>query len=182
MTGTPEYIAWLNLKQRCFNVNNPDYQYYGGRGITVCDCWRDSFENFYADMGPRPSQDHSIERQRVNGNYEPGNCVWALLVEQANNKRTNVHHEIDGQTLTEAEISRKYNVSVNLIRSRLASGQDIVSAVSPVKFEKNFTYNGRTMTLKEWAEFTGIPYKTLYFRLKQSGWTFEKAVTKNSKN
>lgn len=182
MSGTPEYRAWLNLKQRCFNPNNPEYIYYGARGITVCDRWKDSFENFYADMGPRPSENHSIERQQVNGNYEPNNCIWALPIVQASNRRTNVYHEIDGQRLTEAEISRRYGVSVNLIRSRLSNGLDISAAVAPVKFEKTFTHDGQTKTLKEWADSAGIPYPTLYSRLNTRGWSFEKAITKNRKN
>jgi hypothetical protein len=84
---TSEYTIWKTMKDRCFRPANPRFKDWGGRGITVCARWRDSFGAFLADMGPRPSTRHSIDRIDNDGNYEPGNCRWATGLQQAANKR-----------------------------------------------------------------------------------------------
>jgi hypothetical protein len=97
---TPEHDAWGRMQQRCYNPNDHKYPIYGARGITICQRWLDSFENFYADMGPRPSPKHSIDRYPNNdGNYEPENCRWATNPQQSRNKRTNNWITIEGVTL-----------------------------------------------------------------------------------
>lgn len=93
LSHAPEYIVWLSMKRRCSNPKNESFKYYGGRGIKVCDRWLHSFENFLDDMGSRPSPEHSIDRINVDGDYEPSNCRWATLSEQARNKRTSNHRE-----------------------------------------------------------------------------------------
>jgi hypothetical protein len=83
----PEYGSWANMIARCENPNATGFEYGGGRGITVCKRWRNSYADFLADMGPRPSPKHSIDRIDVDGNYEPNNCRWATSAEQNKNKR-----------------------------------------------------------------------------------------------
>lgn len=90
MTGTPEYLSWANMMQRCLNKNNPNYPEWGGRGIKVCVRWR-RFENFYADMGARP-EGTDINRIYNNGNYCKANCEWASPERQAANKRYATNH------------------------------------------------------------------------------------------
>lgn len=85
-TYSPEYHAWQQLKYRCSNPNADCWDDYGGRGISVCEHW-DSFENFLADMGRRPSDNHSLDRIDNEGNYEPSNCRWATRKQQNNNCR-----------------------------------------------------------------------------------------------
>lgn len=97
-TGIPGYYTWKHIHARCYNPNNKDYHNYGGRGIIVCDRWRESFQNFYDDMGEKP-EGMTLDRIDNDGNYEPRNCRWATKVEQANNTRINLKFE-DGTPLT----------------------------------------------------------------------------------
>lgn len=90
MSATDEFHIWTDMQTRCYNPKSTGYKYYGGRGIRICNRWIESFDNFFADMGQRPSLQHSIDRKNVNGNYSPGNCRWATAREQGSNKRNNV--------------------------------------------------------------------------------------------
>ena len=127
-TAKAEYRNWQAMRARCNDPQNRCYAIYGARGISICERW-DSFANFYSDMGPRPSDSHSIDRIDNNGNYEPGNCRWATQIEQSNNIRRNVRVTIYGRSLTVAQWSRISLVEHSVIRYRLRSGWDAKRAV-----------------------------------------------------
>lgn len=112
----PEYITWILMKRRCYNNNCADYPFYGGIGIRVCNRWLNSFENFLADMGRRPSREYSIDRIDNAKGYYPGNCRWATATEQARNrKRSHLTNEIEGVV----HILRKNGFKIREIAERL---------------------------------------------------------------
>ena len=88
--NTLEYNTWQSIKKRCLNVNHKYYKYYGGRGITICESWKNSFENFLNDMGIKPSKEYSIDRIDNNKGYDKENCRWTTNKIQSRNVRTNV--------------------------------------------------------------------------------------------
>jgi hypothetical protein len=88
------YYAWVNMRNRCLNPNNPGYVNYGGRGVTVCKRWK-KIKNFIEDMGPHPGRGWSLDRINVNGNYIPSNCRWTTSVQQGQNtRRTKLSQDI----------------------------------------------------------------------------------------
>lgn len=96
-SGTKIHKTWKGIKQRCLNPKNPNFPDYGGRGITICDSWKNSFEEFYKFMGEPPSPDHSIDRIDNDKGYEPGNVRWETNLEQVRNRRISVFIEMDGR-------------------------------------------------------------------------------------
>ena len=126
----PEYTVWVNMRQRCCNPKNPSYPRYGGRGVTVCETWLASFDAFFADMGPRPSALHSIERADNDQGYAPGNCVWAIAKQQSRNTRTNHLVEVEGgRTITVAEACEMVGLDPNTAYQRIHQGWSAEGAV-----------------------------------------------------
>lgn len=119
---TNEYKTWLAIKQRCFNKNHIAFCHYGGRGITMCQEWKDSFPAFFRDVGPKPSSNHSIDRIDNSKNYEPGNCKWATRSEQMNNTRAVKLVTIDGETKTVTEWCDILGLSKTMVRNRIHIG------------------------------------------------------------
>jgi hypothetical protein len=126
---TPEYRSWALLRGRCLSVNNPKYPSYGGRGITVCAAWT-SFAQFLADMGERPSADHSIDRIDNNGPYSPENCRWATRSQQARNKRNTWMITCNGETRPAVEWAEMAGIGTGTIRVRLKRGWSLEKAIS----------------------------------------------------
>lgn len=129
--ASPEYTTWVHMIQRCHNPKNKDYKNYGGRGIVVCDMWRESFEAFLFLVGKRPTLKHTIERIDSNGNYAPDNVRWATRYEQNQNTRSNVPLTIDGETKNVSEWSRDPRCSVSefCIYKRINRGWEAARAV-----------------------------------------------------
>jgi hypothetical protein len=121
VSKTPTYIAWMAMKSRCGKPGDKSYADYAGRGITVCDRWLNSFQNFVADMGERPSPKHSIDRINNEGNYEPTNCRWATQAEQQRNRRDNVWITIDGVTKCIADWAKEMGINHQNISWRMRS-------------------------------------------------------------
>ncbi len=132
---SPERTAWENIKQRCYNPHNPVFRHYGGRGIVICDQWRDSFKVFFADVGPRPSARHSIDRfPDNNGNYEPGNVRWATQKDQLRNSRK----------------AKLTSVGVLEIRRRRAAGELLATIAAAVGVSD--TLVGDVLCGRRWAD------------------------------
>lgn len=128
-----EFYIWSNMLQRCHSPNNPGYQYYGSRGVKVCERWQ-KFANFYADMGIKPSPKHSIDRIDNNGDYCPENCRWATDKEQGNNTRRSVWITYKGETKTMIDWARSVGIPYKTLHTRLRKlGWEIESVLTTPK-------------------------------------------------
>lgn len=134
LSKTPLYAIWGGIVDRCENHNSPIFGHYGGRGIRVCQRWRDSFEAFLADMGPRPSTKYSVERKNNDGPYDPINCVWATKKVQMRNTRTNVFVECRGERRCVSDWAELTGLKPASLRYRLVSGWTPETAIfTPIR-------------------------------------------------
>lgn len=138
MHKSSEYVIWAQMIERCHNKNCGDkYDRYGGRGIQVCDRWRKGFVNFYADMGPRPSLEHTIDRKDNNGPYSPENCKWETWHNQYRNRRQTVWIEFQGETLCQKDWARRYGLDDATFIARLKRGWSLERALTePAKIQR----------------------------------------------
>ncbi len=127
---TVEYRIWSQMRNRCENPNAQAFSGYGGRGIKVCERWRE-FPNFLADMGPRPSPRHTIDRIDNDQGYGPDNCRWATWKEQQRNRRSNVIYKVDGIAASLAEHCERLGLKYSTVHRRLTQGASIERALSP---------------------------------------------------
>lgn len=179
---TRAYRAWSGMHTRCENKSTKNYNDYGGRGIKVCEDWRD-FSAFLRDMG-EPPPGTSLDRVDNDQGYSKGNCRWATRVEQANNKRSNRLFTAFGRTQGIVQWSQETGLDYHLLYNRLVSKawpaekalRTPVRAASK-REARNLTALGRTQSLTAWSRELGVEYTTLHARIKYSGWSEHDALT-----
>ena len=135
LSNSKTYAAYYSMLSRCYREKDISYPHYGGKGITVCDRWRESFENFYEDVGEPPTSNHSLDRfPNVNGNYEPSNFRWATNSQQQGNRTISKMLTYNNETLCAYHIARKYGVvSPQVFSKRINDGWDIERALKTPK-------------------------------------------------
>lgn len=130
LTRTPEHYTWQSMLHRCSKTYNTSYKNYGAKGIKVCERWH-KFENFLADMGKRPSENHTLDRINPKGNYEPSNCRWADWNTQSRNRTNNVNVKINNQTMCSSQAAKFLNVHESkiskLVKKLNISHQQVVN-------------------------------------------------------
>ena len=166
LTDSPEYNSWKSMNKRCYSKSNQAYARYGGRGITVCDEWKNSFEAFYRDMGSRPSSEHTLDRKDNSKGYSKENCRWATKKEQANNRRNSIFCEHNGERRTIPEWCLVLGLNYHLIRRRIRAGWSFEKAIAPI-CSINVAFEGVEKPLHAWCELLDLNYQATYFRIIQ---------------
>ena len=182
MHNTRIYGIYRGMLNRCYNENLVQYPDYGGRGIYVCDEWRGengfiNFMNWAMSHGYR--DDLTIDRINNNGPYSPENCRWVTMVIQANNKRSNVYIEYNGESHTISEWSTITGIPYATLRKRLNDGWDINRIFNtPVNdyIQIITNSNGESHTISEWSTITGLNRDLIYDRLYKQNWDVDKAL------
>ena len=141
---TLEYSIWRTMTYRCRAESSPMFKNYGGRGIKVCETWRHSFAQFIADMGPRPSRKHSIERRNNDGDYEPGNCYWALPDVQHKNTRQTNRIVFNGKTQCLSDWAKELGMSAKTLSARIVRGCWDVEKALTTPVQKRYSHNIHT--------------------------------------
>lgn len=129
LSNSKEYRAWHHMKFRCNNKNYNARHLYGGRGIKVCKRWLESFNNFYKDMGSKPSPDHSLDRIDNNKGYSPKNCRWATKKEQGFNRRSTRKITINGETKCLLDWCKHYDVIDSVVLRKIQRGYEPIEAL-----------------------------------------------------
>lgn len=205
---SPTYSSWAAAMSRCHKRSDISFPNYGGRGIKVCERFK-NFSSFLAGVGERPSKQHTIDRIDANGNYSCGecdqclangwvaNCRWATKSEQANNRRSTVFLTFNGATKSATEWAFAYGLGRSLVSTRIRKGWSVEAAITTPPKNSRFesgsvkpgqyvpqvhteTLNGETLPLAEWAKRCGISYGGMLLRLKLD-WPLEKILTKPSR-
>ena len=185
LSKTRLYRLWATIKARCYNSKFPNFNIYGGRGIAMCEEWRNNFMSFH-DWAFANGYDETakrgectIDRVDVNGNYEPSNCRWVDIKAQSRNRRNNNIITYNGETHCIAEWAEILGIDKGLIIDRLDYGWSVEKTFkTPINNHLlKYTFKNKTQLLSEWAKELNIPLATLRIRLQDLKWTIEKAFT-----
>lgn len=177
MSKTREYRAWADMLTRCMNPKFIKYEYYGGKGIKVCERWVMSFVAFYDDMGTCPPK-HTLDRIESDKDYEPGNCRWVTQAKQMRNQGRNRMLTLNGKTQCLTDWAADAGMTAAQLNHRLERGWSVEKALAQNHIKgKAITFNGQTMNIAAWSKVTGIDAATLVNRLGKHGWSAEKALT-----
>lgn len=136
----PEYNIWQKMKRRCYNPKDKRFNRYGARGIYVCEEWKADYQKFYSDMGPRPSNQHSLDRINNDGPYSRENCRWATWIEQNNNRnqQSTVYLTFNGEKRRFCQVIRELGLNYHVVWGRLKIGWSFERAIStPTRFKKS---------------------------------------------
>lgn len=167
-SGSRLYWIWQAMKDRCLNKNNKNYSRYGGRGITICDEWKDDFANFYEWALKNGYRDTlTIDRIDNNKGYFPDNCRWLTNKEQSRNRRNNIVVSYNGEEMTLIEASEKSGLSYSALNARWCRGirgDALFEEVVVRGPKRKVLYKGKMITLNELSELTGINTNTLKTR------------------
>ncbi len=176
-----EWNSWRAMWSRCTDKAYGKYHLYGGRGISVCERWRD-FYSFMEDMGRKPSSKHSIERIDRDGDYCPENCVWATQTQQMRNTSNNLLLTLNGETKPAAEWAELIGFPKDVIYRRKRRGWSDERALTQAPREMEITsvtFNGQTKSLRGWSIALGLNLTTLISRFNK-GWPVEKVLSQST--
>lgn len=165
------------MKNRCYDKNSINYKYYGDKGVTICDEWMESFDNFYSwAINNGYSNELTIDRIDSNKSYNPDNCRWATKRDQCYNRSMSVKLTLNGRTMYMSEWAKELGIDKRTLSWRYKNGWSDEEILSNKK-DIILTYNGESKTLLEWSKQTGIKKSTLWYRYNK-GWEVEDILTK----
>ena len=170
------------MRLRCYNENNVNYKYYGGKGVTICDEWLLSFENFF-DWAINNGYNENLTIDRIDSEkeYSPDNCKWSTKKEQAYNRSISVKLTLNGRTMYMTEWAEELEIDKKILSWGYNNGwSDEEISTRPRDYKENkLTLNGETHSMSEWSRITGIKVATISYRIKK-GWSVEDTLTKSS--
>lgn len=179
---TRTYQVWAGMLARCRETSGHNWDYYGSKGITVCERWHD-FVNFLADMDEAPDG-MELDRRDFNGNYEPSNCRWVTETEQIENRCCTIYIEHGGERLSLSAWAKRIGVDRRTLYVRHLRGDkgERLLRKQKIKWDGIVEYRGERRHYREWAELLGIDQSTLYYRLRVHNFPVEEAMKPLTQN